>query len=153
MLKFLGLKSLASDTFVVCEQFKGEPYVNLPLDIGGYVELNQFATKSISDNHESINREKEDKSEDEVVSTYTLDPSVVRFVACGDLSGWGNNGGVQVLDSDKSYPMGGGNGDGGGNAAANYIPPIAPPIEPPYQTSISMQKESRRERQQQQQQR
>lgn len=67
------------ESFVVCQRFRGPPYANLPLNLGGYVSL------------------------DEVVGSVPADlaPGFVPFFACGDLSGWDG----PVLDSDKSYPV------------------------------------------------
>lgn len=100
------------ESFVVCQTFKGGPYLNLPLTIGGYVDINEVLG----------------------LASEGLDPAVVPFIACGDLSGW--NG--EVLDSDKSYPI---------NVANDaYIAPIAPPIAPPYEESILKQKMERQKR-------
>jgi tRNA (cytidine32/guanosine34-2'-O)-methyltransferase len=67
------------ESFVVCQRFRGPPYENLPLNLGGYANL------------------------DEVVGAVPADagPAFVPFFACGDLSGWDG----PVLDSDKSYPV------------------------------------------------
>jgi tRNA (cytidine32/guanosine34-2'-O)-methyltransferase len=108
------------ESFVVCQEFKGAPFLNLPLDIGGYVDLRKVIGSS----------------DDSETNDDSFDPSLVPFLACGDLSGWGWNG--EVLDADKSYPI--------GSTNEAYIPPIAPPINPPYETSIAMQKEERRKR-------
>jgi tRNA (cytidine32/guanosine34-2'-O)-methyltransferase len=48
------------ESFVVCQQFKGEPFFNLPLD-----------SESILDD------------------TTKIPPAIPPFLACGDLSGWG----------------------------------------------------------------
>jgi tRNA (cytidine32/guanosine34-2'-O)-methyltransferase len=95
------------EAFVVCEKFKeGRQYQNLPLDLGGYLDL----PKTIGEDQEQ------------------LDPFVVPFLACGDLSGWSSTG--QHLDADASYPI----------EMSDHLPPVAPPIQPPYETSISQKK-------------
>jgi tRNA (cytidine32/guanosine34-2'-O)-methyltransferase len=50
-----------------------------------------------------------------------LDPTVVRFVACGDLTGISKNG--EDMDANKSYPI----------DASFDNTPIQPPIQPPYE--------------------
>ena len=70
------------EAFVVCEGFKGKPFWNLPLDLGGYVNFEDFV----------IDREGLDPD---------LEDSTLKFFACGDLSGWKG----PVLDADMSYPM------------------------------------------------
>jgi tRNA (cytidine32/guanosine34-2'-O)-methyltransferase len=112
-------RNSSMESFVVCQKFKGAPYQNLPLDIGGYIDVRKMNASNEPD--ESYSQ-----------SLYALDPSVVPFIACGDLSDWSYNG--QVLDADKSYPIDG----------EQYKPPIAPPINPPYEQSIALQKEERR---------
>jgi hypothetical protein len=107
------------ESFVVCQRFKGEPYMNLPLNIGGYVDVRDLVDSDTREDGEE-----------------TLDPSFIPFIACGDLSGWSYDG--EVLDSDKSYPV--------EVTDEGYIPPVAPPIEPPYQTSLAKQKEERSRR-------
>jgi tRNA (cytidine32/guanosine34-2'-O)-methyltransferase len=77
-------RNSSMESFVVCQGFKGGRYLNLPLDIGGYVNVENY-----------IGVEQEENNE--LVST------IIPFIACGDLSGWNPDG--QVLDSDKSYPM------------------------------------------------
>lgn len=101
-------RNSSMESFVVCQRFHAGKYMNLPLDVGGYIDVRRLAG---------------DKAEGE------LDPTIVPFIACGDLSDWSPNG--EILDSDKSYPM----------EQEAYIAPIAPPIEPPYQTSIERQKQ------------
>jgi len=113
-------RNSSMESFVVCQRFKGEAYMNLPLDVGGYLNVNELVEAESTE---------DDSTE--------LDPSMVAFLACGDLSGWAPEG--QVLDSDMSYPI---NDDG----ESTYIPPIAPPIEPPYKTSMEKQKEERSKR-------
>ena len=62
------------ESFVVCQQFKGPPYFNLSLD------------------------------QDTVLEGSNLPPCVPPFLACGDLSGWGENE-QTIMDADKSYPV------------------------------------------------
>jgi tRNA (cytidine32/guanosine34-2'-O)-methyltransferase len=114
-------RNSSMESFVVCQHFKGAPYFNLPLDIGGYIKVNDYVT-SMHD----LTVEGDAQA--------PLDSSVVPFLACGDLSGWSRNG--MVLDADKSYPI----------DETEHIAPIAPPIEPPYQASIEKQKDERRKR-------
>lgn len=108
-------RNSSMESFVVCQRFKGDPYFNLPLNIGGYVDVQQLAGVPFAQN------------------ATPFDPAVIPFLACGDLSGFGMAG--QILDSDKSYPL---------DTTAAYISPIAPPIDPPYEASIAMRKEERR---------
>ena len=114
-------RNSSMESFVVCQKFKGAPYQNLPLDIGGYIDLRKTDGSNVIHSGESYSQ-----------TLNELDPSVVPFIACGDLSDWSYNG--QVLDSDKSYPI----------DDEDYKPPLAPPINPPYEQSIAMQKEERR---------
>lgn len=111
-------RNSSMESFVVCEHFKGAPYFNLPLDIGGYVNVNDYVPSLQDLSLEGDGQE-------------TLDPAVIPFLACGDLSGWSRSG--MVLDADKSYPI----------TETEHIAPIALPIEPPYQSSIEKQKDER----------
>jgi tRNA (cytidine32/guanosine34-2'-O)-methyltransferase len=116
-------RNSSMESFVVCEQFVGAPYRNLPLDMGGYINLHDYVVPGISGIIHTRN------NIDELSVT-------VPFVACSDLSGWSRraDGGrhtMMVLDADKSYPM----------ALSEHIAPIAPPMDPPYQASIKKQKE------------
>ena len=110
-------RNSSMESFVVCQQFKGGRYMDLPLEIGGFADIRDYIPKN--------DKEKEAASDH-------LPPAVVPFLACGDLSGFGPPG--MILDADKSYPM----------DAKDYIAPIAPPIDPPYETSIARQKEERK---------
>ncbi|KAL3923432.1 MAG: hypothetical protein SGILL_001665 [Bacillariaceae sp.] len=80
------------ESFVVCQHFKGgEDFRNL-----------------------SLHR-------DTVLEGDTINPSIPPFLACGDLSGWGEETGT-IMDADKSYPM----------DEKDYISPVAPPILQPH---------------------
>ena len=114
------------EAFVVCQDFKeGPQYQNLPLDMGGYLDLpaviHDKATKAGILGKDGCNDKEESEGK--------IDPFVVPFVACGDLSGWTTQG--QHLDADASYPIW---------ENSEYLPPVAPPIQPPYETSLSQQK-------------
>ena len=100
-------RNSSMEAFVVCQSFKGDKYLDLPLDVAGYTSI----TNDLGDNSMDVG----------------LDPSVVPFLACGDLSGWAVDG--TVLDADKSYPV-----------DTDFIAPIAPPIDPPYQASMLLQR-------------
>jgi tRNA (cytidine32/guanosine34-2'-O)-methyltransferase len=115
-------RNSSMEAFVVCQRFRGGPYADLPLDIGGYVNLQDYAA-------DDADGEEAPRGSDD------WEPGLVPFVACGDLSGW--NG--QALDSDKSYPL-----DVGGGGAPSYIPPVAPPIDPPYEEGLARLREERR---------
>jgi tRNA (cytidine32/guanosine34-2'-O)-methyltransferase len=112
-------RNSSMESFVVCQNFKGAPYMNLPLDVGGYLDL-----------RETIGEVAPAEPGKEPDDSTMLHPSMVPFLACGDLSEWSPSG--EILDSDKSYPI-----------QDSFIPPVAPPIEPPYQSSIARQKEER----------
>ncbi|CAB9510048.1 cytidine(32)/guanosine(34)-2'-O-methyltransferase [Seminavis robusta] len=115
-------RNSSMEAFVVCQNFKqGSQYQDLPLDLGGYLDLAPIVGE------ETNNKEPK------------LDSSVVPFLACGDLSGWSNNNG-QHLDADASYPI----------EEHEYIPPVAPPIHPAYETSISQQKQQQQQSSQKQ---
>jgi hypothetical protein len=111
------------ESFVVCQDFKGGNYNDLPLEIGGFSDVRDYITAN--------NQKNESDHQD---SDETLSPAIVPFLACGDLSGFGPPG--LVLDADKSYPM----------DSNDYIAPIAPPIDPPYETSIARQKDERQKK-------
>ena len=86
---FDEFRNSSLESFIVCENFKGGEYFNLPL---------QGNT---------------------VLEDSGLEPAIVPFLACGDLSGWGET--MAVMDSDKSY-----------EPPSEYISPVQPPIEPPH---------------------
>ena len=123
-------RNSSMESFVVCQQFKGSPYLNLPLDIGGYVNIEDYVSRALHANQPTnttkLDDEQRKKDADVLKAT-------IPFVACGDLSGWSRPDGSTIpliLDADKSYPM----------TFAEHKVPIAPPIEPPYQSSIAKQK-------------
>ena len=121
------------EAFVVCQDFKeGLQYQNLPLDMGmgGYVDL-----ETVIEEVEGASTTNTTTSDKETHPSQ-LDPFVVPFIACGDLSGWEMGKGqrqqqLQHLDADASYPIW---------EDSEYIPPVAPPIQPPYETSLSQKK-------------
>jgi tRNA (cytidine32/guanosine34-2'-O)-methyltransferase len=116
------------ESFVVCQHYVGAPYMNLPLDIGGYVNIQDYdLAGKMGAASLQIGPEKHDAE-----GSPRFDPAVVPFIACGDLSAWSS----MVLDADKSYPM----------DSSQHIAPIAPPIEPPYQESIDKAKQDRQRR-------
>mmetsp|Transcript_23788 Transcript_23788/g.38768 ORF Transcript_23788/g.38768 Transcript_23788/m.38768 type:complete len:293 (-) Transcript_23788:552-1430(-) len=86
------------ESFVVCQQFKGGEFQNLVLD------------------------------KDTVLEGSNLPQCIPPFLACGDLSGWGEEDGT-IMDADKSYPT----------DYNNYVAPIAPPILPPHQAKHQQQ--------------
>jgi tRNA (cytidine32/guanosine34-2'-O)-methyltransferase len=106
------------ESFVVCQRFVGDPYMDMPLDVGGYIDVAALRGQSTSTT-----------SGDGA----TAGPRRVAFVACDDVSDWAPEG--QEIDADMSYPV----------ESDEYIAPIAPPIEPPYQTSLNKQKTERRQ--------
>ena len=126
------------EAFVVCQDFKeGKQYQNLPLDlVGGSQEL----STAIQDKAEKagLGQDGNDATNKNNTSTEAekLDPFVVPFVACGDLSGWTHKGGPQHLDADASYPIW---------EKSEYLPPVAPPIHPPYETSLSQQRKQQQQ--------
>jgi tRNA (cytidine32/guanosine34-2'-O)-methyltransferase len=125
-------RNSSMESFVVCQRFVGSPYLNLPLDISGYVNIKDYVSRTLGNNRKdatsTIDVEQE-KKDAEILS------ATIPFIACGDLSGWRRRDGSSmpnmILDADKSYPM----------ELSDFIAPIAPPIEPPYQSSIAKQKE------------
>jgi tRNA (cytidine32/guanosine34-2'-O)-methyltransferase len=109
------------ESFVVCQGFYGEPYFDLPLE-GGF-DLDAQADMRGAGCLEG-----------------GLDPAIVPFIACGDLSGYGLG---TDLDADKSYPLDDTSGEEGGECGYASLAPLAPPIRPPYETSMAKEKEKR----------
>lgn len=123
-------RNSSMEAFVVCQQFKGEPYFNLPLDAGGLVNLVNVIDEEGDDDERKSNNNSNNKN--------SYEPTLIPFLSCGDLTPWSDaTDRYGILDSDKSYPI---------DESVEYIPPIAPPIDPPYQESIQLQKEERRKR-------
>lgn len=119
------------EAFVVCQQFKGGEFFDLPLEGG-------FDPDSSND---GVGWKPGAGGLREIDSTgkkrLEILPSIVPFVACGDLSGYDNSG-LDFLDADKSYPI-----EVGTSTNQSYIQPIAPPIKPPYESSIAKAKQER----------
>jgi len=115
-------RNSSMEAFVVCQKFVGEPFINLPLNIGGYVNFEELIASS-------------DTLKEKDPSALPLLQTAIPFVACGDLSGW--NGGLngEILDADKSTPV--------DPTGKNFVPPVSPPINPPYQTSIELEKKNK----------
>jgi len=139
-------RNSSMESFVVCQRFIGAPFFDLPLDVGGYVNVKQLVNRREGGN---------DVVDDDCEERSTMESVVLPFLACGDLSGWtpeviegGQDGDVVVLDSDKSYPIPHQKHDDETTTTTNsrYIPPLAPPIEPPYEESIAREREERRKR-------
>lgn len=121
------------ESFVVCQRFKGAPYLNLPLDIGGYINVNDLVA---GEGLRELSVEESSSEKATKHSAKSLVASVdIPFLACGDMSGWSPDQSV-VLDADKSYPI----------EMEQHISPIVPPIEPPYQTSIEKERTERKKR-------
>jgi tRNA (cytidine32/guanosine34-2'-O)-methyltransferase len=110
------------EAFVVCQDFKGAPYLDLPL-----------------------------QGIESVLETSTVPPAVPPFLACGDLSGWKGGGGsgglvggnqettnssTDWMDANKSYPM---------DATADYIAPVAPPIQPPHEEAVNQRQQQQKQ--------
>lgn len=138
-------RNSSMESFVVCEIFHGGVFLNVPLDIGGYVDINRLAALKVEDDSEPPSSGADDNVEGfssrhcvNLNNKDCFNQVVVPFIACGDLSGWNYFQG-QPLDSDKSYPI-------DCRKESSYISPIAPPILPPYQTSIDMKKEAHQKR-------
>ena len=133
-------RNSSMEAFVVCQGFHGGKFMNLPLE-GGFDEVAGGAG-GLRDTY---------KQHDADVN---LHPSIVPFIACGDLSGYQAPGGVDFLDSDKSYPLDQDLrlknpkdiAENKGSKQSNYIAPLAPPIKPPYQSSIEKAKEIKMKR-------
>jgi len=68
----------------------------------------------------------------------SLPKCIPPFLACGDLSGWGEEAGT-IMEADKSYPM----------EEEDYVAPIHPPIAPPHTKSQNAMKEKKQLQQQQ----
>ena len=134
------------EAFVVCQNFKGGEFFDLPLE-GGF-DPNTYLVKNESDgNYIEWKAGAGGLRELDEMTKRKLEilPSIVPFVACGDLSGY-DNGGIDFLDSDKSYPIFQSAVSSDNQSDDVYIKPIAPPIKPPYENSIAKAKEERQKK-------
>ena len=124
------------EAFVVCQKFKGGEFFNLPLEGGFdpdiYIENDGSEWKAGAGGLRSTENERRKRAE--------ILPSIVPFVACGDLSGYDSSGVIKFLDADKSYPI---EKTANNDSSKAYIEPIAPPIKPPYESSIARAKEEK----------
>ena len=115
------------EAFVVCEEFKAGEFIDLPLE-GGF-DSEQVGDWKAGAGGVRIDSDKKNE----------ILPSIVPFVACGDLSGYvAPTGQFKFLDADKSYPI-----EELQELEKEYIVPIAPPIKPPYETSLAKAKDAR----------
>ena len=120
------------EAFVVCQDFKGGKYRDLPLE-GGFGDYSGAGGLRLDESSDQM------ESEDAIYcdGLGPRHPSIVPFIACGDLSNYvPPNPDVlheefPFLDADKSYPT-----------AQDLITPLAPPIRPPYEKSKNMVKKS-----------
>jgi tRNA (cytidine32/guanosine34-2'-O)-methyltransferase len=115
------------EAFVVCQDFRGGRFNNLPLE-GGFdtMDKERIGVGGLSPNSDG---DSSCKTEDN-----SFHRCIVPFLACGDLSGYVPPG-IQFMDSNKSYPI--------DKTSSEYIEPISPPIKPPYEMSIAKAKEAR----------
>mmetsp|Transcript_2410 Transcript_2410/g.5235 ORF Transcript_2410/g.5235 Transcript_2410/m.5235 type:complete len:305 (-) Transcript_2410:2176-3090(-) len=100
------------ESFVVCQQFNknnSSDFRNLSLD--------------------------RDTILDVVEGSSSLPKCIPPFLACGDLSGWGEKPGT-IMDADKSYPM----------EENDYVEPVHPPIAPPHMQAIEEKKQLQRQK-------
>ena len=115
------------EAFVVCQEFKAGEFLNLPLEGG-------FDPSQVGDWRAGAGGMRKDNGKN-----IDILPSIVPFVACGDLSGYvAPTGQFDFLDADKSYPI-----EELQALEKEYIVPIAPPINPPYETSLAKAKDAR----------
>lgn len=91
------------ESFVVCQQFN----------------------KNNSADVRNLSLDRENTILDVAEGSPSLPRCVPSFLACGDLSGWGEQKGT-IMDADKSYPIN----------ECDYIKPIHPPLAPPHQQSL-----------------
>jgi len=136
------------ESFVVCQGFRGGRFRDLPLE-GGFdcVDVERRGAGGVrSGDNDDFGDDAADLSGCGGASgAEGLRPSIVPFVACGDLSGYTAPGGVGFLDSDKSYPLEESTSASIGTAKPTQQPApiVAPPIRPPYEKSIAKAKEAR----------
>lgn len=126
-------RNSSMEAFVVCQGFIGDPFCNLPLDVGGYVNLEDLVS-------ERTNNHAKDDDDDKINQPPSLDPkdatmwkAAIPFLACGDLSGWDQYQKDMVLDADKSTPV----------HEKDFVAVVSPPINPPYQESLERDKQKR----------
>ena len=110
-------RNSSMESFVVCQNFIGSPYYNIPL-----------------------------QGIDTVIDgTDVFQKTIIPFIECGDLSGWNgwnasNDGNgddaMMIMDANKSYPM----------TETEYVAPITPPIQPPHEQARSIVKEGGEQR-------
>lgn len=102
------------ESFVVCQQFN---------------KNNAVDVRNLSLDRDTIL--------DVIEGSPSLPKCIPPFLACGDLSGWGEEPGT-IMDADKSYPM----------EEADYVAPIHPPMAPPHTKSQqAMEEKNKRQRQ------
>lgn len=144
-------RNSSMEAFVVCQGFYGGKFMDLPLE-GGYEEgVGAGGLRGDTDHDDDNNNYDSEGDKDDL-----LHPSIVPFIACGDLAGYHAPGGVDFLDSDKSYPLDKTNFQECGSKPKiqstketdpnDYIKPIAPPIKPPYESSMAKAKEAKAKR-------
>lgn len=101
------------ESFVVCQQFNknsSADFRNLSLD--------------------------RDTVLDVVEGSPSLPKCIAPFLACGDLSGWGEAPGT-IMDADKSYPM----------EEDDYVKPVHPPMAPPHMQAVEEKKQMQLQKQ------
>lgn len=99
------------ESFVVCQQFN----MNNATDV-----------RNLSLDRDTIL--------DVVEGSPSLPKCIAPFLACGDLSGWGEEPGT-IMDADKSYPM----------EEDDYVAPIHPPMAPPHTKSQQAMEEKKQQ--------
>jgi len=105
------------ESFVVCQQFN--------------------TSNSVDVRNLSLDR---DTILDVAEGSPSLPKCIPPFLACGDLSGWGEEAGT-IMDADKSYPM----------KEEDYVAPIHPPMAPPHTKSQDAMKRKKQQQHQQRQ--
>jgi len=98
----------------------------------------QHFNKNNSADVRNLSLDREDTILDVGEGSSSLPRCVPPFLACGDLSGWGEKAGT-VMDADKSYPM----------EESDYISPIHPPLAPPHHQSQQAMEQKKQQKQQQ----
>jgi len=95
----------------------------------------QHFNKNSSIDVRNLSLDREDTILDVGEGSSSLPRCVPSFLACGDLSGWGEKAGT-VMDADKSYPM----------EESDYISPIHPPLAPPHHQSQQAMEEKKQQK-------